>query len=389
MQSRREFIKKSIIGGTGLILIPGTLFSSVFSLAENAGIDPIKFHNKLLTIDSHCDTPLSFLNDNFDLSKDNSHLKGCRNDYVRMVKGGLDGSFFAVFVGQSKRDAAGNKKAKDQALKIFNLIDSNIEKHSDKFIKAIEPDDLKKASKLNKKAIFIGIENGYPIGKDMSMIKTFHDMGTRYITLCHTSNNDICDSSNDLTGPEHNGLSKFGKEVIKEMDRLGIMIDVSHISDDAFYQCLEISNNPVIASHSCTRTVCDNPRNLSDDMLYKLAENNGVIQLCIYSDYVKKIKQSPERDEAYSLLRKKYSDWGSLNDEQKKKAHHEWYELSDKYPQKKASISDAVDHIDHIVKTIGVDHVGIGTDFDGGGTLKDCRDVSELPNITIELLKRY
>jgi len=183
-------------------------------------------------------------------------------------------------------------------------------------------------------------------------------------------------------------LSEFGVEVVKEMNRLGLMIDVSHISDSSFYDVLKITKSPIIASHSCARAICDNPRNLNDDMLKLLAENNGVIQLCILSDYVKKPEPNPGRDSCQLAVRKKYRFFQDLTDEEMDNARRDWYAIDTIFPAKQATVADAVNHIDHIVKVIGIDHIGIGTDFDGGGGLEDCYDVSQLGNITLELVKR-
>ena len=236
--------------------------------------------------------------------------------------------------------------------------------------------------------MYIGVENGYPIGHDLGMIQEFYDLGARYITLCHTRNNDICDSSTDKKGPDHDGLSEFGEEVVQEMNRIGMIVDVSHISDSAYYDVLKTSKAPVIASHSSVRAICDNPRNFSDDMLYALKENGGVIQICILSDYVKTPPPYPERDSAFAALREKYNHFEGLSEEEYHKAVMEWRETDKKYPKELATVSDVVDHIEYVINKIGVDYVGIGTDFDGGGGVNGCKDVSEMKNITIELLKR-
>ena len=220
------------------------------------------------------------------------------------------------------------------------------------------------------------------------MIGKYYELGARYITLCHTRNNDICDSSTDRGGPEHDGLSDFGVDVVKEMNRLGMIIDVSHISDEAFYDILDVSSAPVIASHSCARAMCDNPRNLDDAMLKKLAENGGVIQMCILSSYVKEPEPFPERDSARAALREKWGNFRNLNEEEMQQAREEYYALDRDYPPKLATVSDVVDHIDHIVEVAGINHVGIGTDFDGGGGVQDCYDVSQMGNITRELVRR-
>jgi membrane dipeptidase len=176
--------------------------------------------------------------------------------------------------------------------------------------------------------------------------------------------------------------------VVLMMNKVGMMIDVSHISDKSFYDVLSIVKAPVIASHSCSRALCNNHRNLSDSMLVALAENGGVIQMCILSDYVKTPLPNPSRDSARAAVRKKFGDFDNLSEEKLKAARKEWYAIQDNYPQKLATVSDVVDHIDHIVKVAGIDHVGIGTDFDGGGGVTGCFDVSEMKNITKELILR-
>jgi membrane dipeptidase len=167
-----------------------------------------------------------------------------------------------------------------------------------------------------------------------------------------------------------------------------MMIDVSHVSDQSFYDVLKLSKAPVLASHSCSRALCDNPRNLTDEMLRALAANNGVVQMCILSDYVKKPVPDPARDSARQAVRKKYNNFQNLTDEQWTIASAELHSLDAKFPRKLASVSDVVDHIDYMVKVAGIDHVGIGTDFDGGGGVDGCKDVSQMENITLELVKR-
>ena len=181
-------------------------------------------------------------------------------------------------------------------LAIFDSIHRNVARYPEMAGLALTPDDAYRLKAEGKVAVFIGIENGYAIGKDLSRIKEYYDLGARYITLCHSSNNDICDSSTDPQGPEHNGLSAFGEEVVKEMNRLGMIIDVSHLSDESFYDVLQASKAPVIASHSSCRALCENPRNLNDEMLQALKKNGGVIQICILSEYLKQPEPNPEFD---------------------------------------------------------------------------------------------
>jgi len=361
--------------------------ADLVSLEETVEQRAAAIHDAVLTIDTHVDTPMRLTQPGYDIAKKNDPRKGGgKLDFPRMKEGGLDAVFFAVFVGQGPRTAEGNQRAKKEALETLEAIDKAIKTNSGLAEKALTPDDAYRIEKKQKRAIYIGLENGYPVGRDLTMVKRYYDLGVRYITLCHTRNNDICDSSTDKA--EHNGVSLFGKKVIEEMNRLGMVIDVSHISDEAFADVLKYTKAPVIASHSCARAICDNPRNLSDHMLRALAENGGVIQMCILSDYIKTPEPNPERDAAVKALRAKYKSFSELSDKEKQKVRKEWFELQEKFPRNLANVSDVVDHIDHVVKVVGIDHVGVGTDFDGGGGVDGCFDVSELGNITIELVRR-
>lgn len=347
----------------------------------------MKIHHKSVTVDSHTDTPLYFTRSGFDIGTlHNAREHGSKLDLPRMEAGGLDAVFFAVFVGQDERSEVGNKKAFKRASTLFDAISAEVKKNESKAEIALDAGDALRLKKMGKRAVFIGLENGYPIGNDLSLIQYFYDRGARYITLCHTDNNDICDSSTDSI--EFNGLSSFGETVVIEMNRIGMMIDVSHISDSAFFDVIRLSKVPVIASHSSARAVCDHPRNLSDEMLIALAKNGGVAQVCLLSEYVKTMPPNPQRDSAQDALRVKYRNFKNLTDEESAMATNEWRAMNRQFPRQLATVADYADHIDHMVKVAGINHVGIGSDFDGGGGLEDCFDVSEFPNITVELLRR-
>jgi len=344
-------------------------------------------HEKALTVDTHTDTPGWLVRGGFDLAIRHDHSQdGSCVDFPRMKEGGLDAVFMAAFVGQGPRDGEGNRKAIERVTRTIDSIHASLARCPEIAGMALTPQDAYRLEKEGKRAVFIGIENGYGIGSDIGNIRRFYDLGARYITLCHVKNNDICDSSTDTAG--FNGLSGFGKEVVKEMNRRGMMIDVSHISDSSFYGVIGLSQAPVIASHSCARAICDNPRNLSDGMLKALADKGGVIQLCILSDYVKKSEPYPERDSAFKAIRIRYRDFRDLTPEEDREAERAWRRADSLFPRRLATVAEAVDHIDHIVGVAGIDHVGIGTDFDGGGGLADCRDAGELGNITLELVRR-
>ena len=326
------------------------LFLSLFLISgcpENFLLERAsKIHERAFTVDTHVDTPLLIYHQDLDLGEyhDPSAINH-KVDFPRMEQGSLDAMFFAFWVGQGPRTPQGNEDARQLFLDIYSATEAQLQQYTDRAGIALSPDDAYSLEAEGKRAIFFGMENGYPVGTDLSLVSTYYDLGIRYITLCHSSNNDICDSSTDPAGPEHNGLSSFGEQVVQEMNRLGMMVDVSHVSDETFYDVLALTTVPVIASHSNVRAVYDHPRNLSDAMLTALAANGGVIQV--------------------PFLYVKAGD-----------------------PENPATVSDVVDHIDHIIEVAGIDHVGIGTDFDGGGAVEDCFDVSEMGNLTVELVRR-
>jgi membrane dipeptidase len=367
-----------------LIVLLGLVFSGCTNTETQLIRKADQIHSSILTVDTHCDTPMSFSEPGFDLGILNED--GCV-DFPKMNQGGLHSEFFAVFIGQGPRDDSSFNSVHQKALDIFKAIHENVKKNSDKAEIAYTPDDAYRIKKSGKIAAFIGLENGYPIGKDISRIKQYYDLGARYITLAHTRNNDICDSSTDPAGPENNGLSQLGEQVVKEMNRLGMMVDISHISDKSFYDVLKFSKAPVIASHSSCRALCGSPRNLTDDMLLALKENGGVIQICILSAYLKTPEPNPEMNQKLKDLQDKYGDFNSLSPDSQKIMRKEYKDVQKKY-EKLATVKDIVDHIDHAVQVIGIDHVGIGTDFDGGGGVEGCRTAAEMKNITIELLRR-
>lgn len=346
-----------------------------------------QLHTQIVTIDSHTDTPLWLLQDNFSIVDGDANGRA-KATLTQMQQGGLDAAFYAVFISQGQRTPHHYQEAYRKAMTIFDSVHTSILRHSDYAQIALKVEDAQELKQQGRRAIYLGVENGYPIGKDLHRIDSMYYRGARYLTLCHTSNNDICDSSTDIRGPEHNGLSPFGREVVQRLNSLGMMIDVSHISDSAFYQTLRLSKVPVIASHSNARAICDNPRNLTDEMLKALKVNGGVVQMCLLSSYVKPDEPNPSRDSAFVALREKYGHMEDMDEKTHQQLIADWYAIDDNFPPTLPTVSDLVDHIDHIVQLIGIDHVGIGSDFDGGGALADCFDAGEMYHITAELLCR-
>ena len=349
----------------------------------------LELHDRILTLDSHADTPLRLMEPGFDLAeRHDPHETGSKLDYPRMIEGGLDAVFFAAFVAQGIRDDDGHTRARELALQMLDAVWASAEKNSDIVGIALNPEDAALLEAEGKRAIYLSIENGYPIGNDLKNVELFYNKGVRYVTLVHSTNNDLADSATDSGGPEHGGISPLGASVVEEMNRLGIMVDVSHGSDDTFYDAIELSKAPIIATHSNARTVTDHPRNMSDDMLRLIAKNGGVVQLTMLSDYLRNAPENPERDSALESLRASLKPSNEMTEDERKLARDQLRKIRAQYPDPLATVKNVVDHIDHIVRIAGIDHVGIGCDFDGGGGIDGVFDVSGVMNITIELARR-
>ena len=346
-------------------------------------------HKKVLTLDTHADTPLRMIEPGFRMSdRHDPNETGSKVDYPRMIEGGLDAIFFAAFVAQDIRNEKGNFRAKNLCVQMIDSILSSIQQNSDVVGLALNPEDAYSLEKQGKRAIYIGIENGYPIGEDLSNIETYYKKGVRYITLVHSSNNDLADSATDPVGPEHNGISEFGSKVVKEMNRLGIMVDVSHGSDAVFYDAIKISKAPIIATHSNARSVTNHKRNMTDDMLKLIAKNGGVVQLTMLSNYLRDPVPNITAEKLKKELLSNIKPVDQMTTLEKETMRKRLNEIDDKYPIAPANLKNVVDHIDHIVNVAGIDHVGIGCDFDGGGGIDGVFDVSQVMNITIELVKK-
>jgi membrane dipeptidase len=343
-------------------------------------------HDRILTLDTHADAPILLQKPGFDVGvAHDTKRDGSQIDFPRMKAGGMDAMFFAVYTAQGPRTPAGHAAAKADAFNQFTLIEAALQKYPNLAELATTPADAYRLEKAGKRAIFIGMENGYPIGEDLSLVKTYFDKGCRYVTLSHFANNAICDSATDPDGPTHNGLSPFGRQVVAEMNRLGMLIDISHVSDKTFYDVLALSKAPVIASHSNSRALCDFPRNMTDDMIRALAAKGGVVQVNFVSDYLRK----PSDAHRAALTAIRMSGVGKARTPAFE-AHQQAQTDSVKaiYANERASVADIVAHIDHIVKLVGIDHVGIGSDLDGGGGVNGLEDVSEMEALTRAFVQR-
>ena len=348
-------------------------------------------YGQYLTLDSHIDIPFDYMDNP---KHDPGNSTEMQVDFSKMREGGLDSGFFIVYVGQSNLTDDGFKKAKDQAMLKFKAIHKMIQTYPDKILLALKPNDIRNAKEKGKISAAIGIENGYIIGKNINLLEDFYNLGARYITLAHIGHNQISDSSipkkslNDAS-EIHGGLSSFGKEVISKMNQLGIMVDISHISDKAALQAIKLSQTPVIASHSSARAIANHPRNLSDNIIKKIANKNGVIQVVAFSSY---IEVNKERNNAINSLRKFIVNLtGDKIFIYRKHTKHPQYkikmdEINRDFPL--PSVDKFVDHVDYIVNLVGINYVGISSDFGGGGGIDGWMDASQTKNITLALLER-
>jgi membrane dipeptidase len=307
-------------------------------------------------------------------------------DYPRMVKGGLDGGFFAIYTAQGPRTPEGYAAARDAALKRAVEIREMVAKNGEHFELAFTPDDAAKIAAKGKIIVYQSIENSYPIGKDLTLIKTFYDLGVRMIGPVHFTNNDLADSATDTKGPEWHGLSPLGKQLVAEANRLGMVLDASHASDDVFDQMLELSTAPIILSHSGVSALFKHPRNIDDARIMKLAAKGGVIQINAYPDYLMTIPPIPALDMALRALNQKYGPFRTLSGDRLKAYMDERHAIEAQYPSPRPSIDDVMAHLLHVLKLVGPDHVGIGFDWDGGGGVRGLEDVSDNPKITERLI---
>ena len=299
-----------------------------------------RIHNRILTLDSHCDTPM-FFNQGIHFDQRDPKILV---DLHKMEEGHLDSTIMVAYLPQGDRDPESSLAATAKANRILTQIEEMVAANCTQVDIAYTPRDLYTLKDQGKHSIMLGVENGYAIGKDLSQIEHFRKRGVVYMTLCHNGDNDICDSARGNN--EHGGISPFGAQVISEMNRTGMMVDLSHASQKSFFDALEISQTPIVCSHSSARALCDHPRNLTDDQMKALAQHGGEAQVTLYHGFLR--------------------------------------------AEGEATILDAIEHLNHMVNVMGVEHVGIGTDFDGDGGVRGIASASELINFTRQLLKeRY
>jgi membrane dipeptidase len=367
-----------LVGG-GLSLAAALLAASV--QADDIADRARKLHSSSLVLDTHADTPQRLLFEDFDLEHRDTqgHV-----DIPRMREGGLNAIFMSIWTPS----AWSGPKGVERALKLIDRVREQVRRHPQDLALATSAEEVRQARAQGKIAVLMGMEGGHMIDDDLGLLRVYASLGIRYLTLTHGSNTGWADSSGDE--PKHNGLTPFGKSVVHELNRLGVLVDISHVSDKTFYDALEASRAPLIASHSSCRALCNHERNMSDDMIRALARKGGIIQINYntgflsqeFADARRKVdKELRARDAA---AEKRYGDDEAAVIREQERIRRE---LTAEGKLPKVSWEKIVEHIDHVVKLVGVDYVGLGSDFDGATMPEGMEDCSKLPRITEALLR--
>lgn len=363
-------------------------------------------HKNVITLDTHCDINVKNFTDSLNYTQE----LDTQITLPKMKAGGLDVAWFIVYTGQDSLNETGFAKAYDNAISKFEAIHRLVDSIAPNEIAlATNSKEVKRITDEGKLVAMIGIENGYPVGMDLSNVKKFYDMGARYMSLSHNGHSQLCDSN---TGEEdnvwlHNGLSDLGKQVVAEMNRVGMMIDVSHPSKESMRQMIELTEAPIIASHSSARALCNHSRNLDDEQLQWMKENGGVVQTVAFSSYLNTEKHNAFNASQMKILKDVGNEMGitilerdsvrQLSNDDRNIYYENYMKVrAQAKPQidsllatgDPVNVSDFVNHIDYLVEKMGIKHVGISSDFDGGGGIAGWKDASETFNVTLELVKR-
>jgi membrane dipeptidase len=349
---------------------------------ERLWSEALRLHRKAFVVDTHNDITSMMTDEDYDLGT--SSAGKYHTDIARMKAGGLTAEFFSIYVDKKYAKEGGSAR---RAMDMIDMVYRAVERHPDDLLFATTAADIRRAKKEGKIASLMGIEGGHAIENSLSALRDFYRLGIRYMTLTHNNTNDWADSARD--DARHNGLTEFGKEVVREMNRLGMLVDVSHVSDKTMSDVLDTSTAPIIASHSSARALNDQPRNIPDDLLRRIAKNGGVVMINFYPGFID--RKYAEADKARDARLKPQLDaLGVEFKDDPKRLAEETKKLEDTDPLPPSPpLSVLIDHIDYVARVAGIDHVGLGSDFDGVPSLPlGMKDVSELPNITYELMRR-
>ncbi len=370
-----------VILGVGCCLIVGAMLTRAVQ-ADDISERAHKLHFSSIVLDTHDDTTQRFFTKDYDIGK---HNPGGHVDIPRMHEGGMNAIFFSIWIDGRVTGPQAVEKALDQ----IDAVRENVRKYSNEMMLARTAADVRRAHEQGKIAALMGVEGGHMIGNDIRMVRIFADLGVRYMTLSHFYNDEWADSSTDK--PAHNGLTDFGKDVVREMNRQGMLVDISHVSDKTFYDALEVSKAPLIASHSSCRALCNHVRDMSDDMIKALAAKGGVIQINYEKSFVDQNYKDAYDKETGGVVQHLSELTKNCNNDEACIAS-EMAKLQQKLIAEgklpHVSWERIVDHIDHAVKLVGADHVGLGSDFDGADMPDGMEDCSKLPKITEALLRK-
>jgi membrane dipeptidase len=374
---RRSIVLLCLLLGTSLAAL-APRFAGADDIAERAR----KLHFSSIVLDTHDDTTQRFFANDYDLGKRNptGHV-----DIPRMQEGGMNAIFFSIWIDGHIMGPPAIQKALDQ----IDAVHENVLRNSGAMVFARTAEEVRRAHAQGKIAALIGVEGGHMIGNDVRMVRIFSDLGVRYMTLSHFVNTEWSDSSTDK--PAHNGLTDFGKDVVREMNRQGMMVDISHVSDKTFYDALEISKAPLIASHSSCRALCNHVRDMSDDMIKALAAKGGVIQINYEKSFIDQAYKDAYEKETGGVVQHLTELTKNCNNDEaciSREMNKLQQKLIDEGKLPHVSWERIIDHIDHAVKLVGADHVGLGSDFDGADMPDGMEDCSKLPKITEALLRK-
>ena len=380
IKKRERSICFVVILAACLLVWPAVLIRAVplDDVAQHAA----KLQASAIVLDTHDDTTQRFFTNDYDLGKRSSsgHV-----DIPRMREGGMNAIFFSIWIDGRIMGPLAIEKALDQ----IDAVRENVRKYPSEIVMARTAEDVRRAHAQGKIAALMGVEGGHMIGNDIRMVRIFADLGVRYMTLTHFYNDEWADSSTDK--PAHNGLTDFGKDVVREMNRQGMMVDISHVSDKTFYDALELSKAPLIASHSSCRAICNHPRDMTDEMIKALAAKGGVIQINYEKSFIdQSYKDASDKanggvvEYLGALTKSCNNDEACISREMTKREQQ--LTAEGKLPH--VSWERIIDHIDHAVKLVGADHVGLGSDFDGATMPEGMEDCSKLPKITDALLRK-
>lgn len=345
-------------------------------------------HRRALVLDTHFDSAVNLARPGWDVMQRHTWEKDFSQvDYPRLLEGGVDGGFWAIYVGQGARTPEGHATARDNALGIAVKIREMVARNHEHFEIALRSEDAARIAATGKQFVFISMENAYPIGRDLTLVRTFYNLGVRLLGPVHLRNNEMADSATDVDGPEHGGLSELGRQLVKECNRLGIVLDASHASDQVLRDLLKLSETPVLLSHSGCKAVYSHPRNIDDDLLRALAAKGGVIQVNAFSAYVAQVGTDPERNRAIGALITSFGGRSGINTPERLASYlAARADLERRFPMARASFDQYMAHVLHALKVAGPDHVGFSGDYDGGGGVDGLMDVTGLPRITERLL---